>query len=137
MTTNNQESSEHQVDSDRPQFFIFLRSGRLRPVDVPAGAFAVRFHGRLCPVFRGATDREYFAEHPEAEFRLTTRRSPNFHRDYFEFTIVTRDGRTEATGDRWDVEAAADLTTGSFQDRLRATAEILLADPNRAYTLAA
>jgi hypothetical protein len=59
------------------------------------------------------------------------------HPDYFTFTIVTRDGRTEATGDRWDFEAAADLTIGSFQERLKATAEALLADPNRAYTLAA
>jgi hypothetical protein len=88
-------------------------------------------------VFRSVTDEEYFAAHPEAAWRFTTRRLPFHHRDYFEFTIVTRDGRTEATGDRWDFEAAADLTTDSFQDRLKATIERLLADPNRAYTRAA
>ncbi|WP_438275130.1 hypothetical protein [Nitrobacter sp.] len=127
----------HQANSDRPRYFILLKSGRLRPVDVQPGTFCVRFHGRWHIVVRGESDAEFFRDHPEAAWRFTTRRLPFHHRDYFEFTIVTRDGRTEATGDRWDFEAAADLTTGSFQDRMRATAEILLADPNRAYTLAA
>jgi hypothetical protein len=117
--------------SDTPQYFIYTKRG------TGEAPFAIWYRGRWCPVFRSVTDEEYFAAHPEAAWRFTTRRLPFHHRDYFEFTIVTRDGRTEATGDRWDFEAAADLTTDSFQDRLKATIERLLADPNRAYTRAA
>jgi hypothetical protein len=89
------------------------------------------YRGRWCPVFRGATDAEYFAAHPEAAWRWTTQQ---FSRDYFTFRIITRDGSTIADGDRWDFEAAVNrVGGGSPLERLRRAASRLLTDPNRAY----
>lgn len=135
MTTNNQEPRERQANFDRPRYFIYLKNGRLRPVDATPGTFAVFYRGRWCPVFRGESDAEFFRDHPEAAWRWTICQLPEHHPDYFAFAIVTRDGRTIATGDRWDVEVAADMIDGSLRERAKAIAERLLADPNRVYTL--
>jgi hypothetical protein len=84
-----------------PQYFICLKNGRWRPVDVPPGTLAVMFHGRWCPVFHAASDAEYFRDHPEAKFRLMVRSNP-VYRDCFTFRLSTRDPEVFATGDSGD-----------------------------------
>lgn len=130
MYPNNAHSANRSGSS--PRYFIETRRG-MRPY-MPSGGdapFAVMHRGRWCLVYRGCADAEYFADHPEAAWRFTVRRHS---RDYFEFRIITRDGGTIADGDRWDVYGKLDHASGGTpRERLRAAAEQLLVDPNRAY----
>lgn len=117
-----------------PRYYVETQRG-MRPY-APTGEapFMVQVRGKWCLVYRAATDAEYFADHPEAAWRFTVRRHS---RDYFEFRIITRDGRTIADGDTWDVYGKIDhASEDTPRDRLRAAAERLLADPNRAYPAA-
>ena len=57
-----------QNKSDSPQYFIYLKNGRWRPVDVPPGTLAVMYRGLWRAVFRAESDEEYFAAHPDAKF---------------------------------------------------------------------
>jgi hypothetical protein len=125
-------ASERQAVSNRPQYFIYLKNGRLRPVDVLPGTLAVQHRGRWHVVFRGVTDEEYFAAHPDMPpFRLTTRRSPNFRRDYFEFRVVTRDPKVYAEGDKWDAFSDLGLRPGTNRERLIRACLKMLTDPHR------
>lgn len=129
MTTNNQEPRERQAKFDRPRYFIYLKSGRLRPVDVQPGTFCVRFHGRLYPVFRGESDAEFFRDHPEAQFRLTTRASTVYQNE-FTFEITTRDPEVYATGDNYDFRDHGADQYDSPREFVLAECRRLLADPH-------
>lgn len=120
-----------QDRSDSPQYFIHLKNGCLRPVKVPPSTFAVKFHGRWCPVFRAATDAEFFAANPEAKFRLTLHRSPFFRPDYFTFTISTRDPKVYAIGDRWDFWDYSAKRYGTPREYWVSECERMLAHPHR------
>jgi hypothetical protein len=74
------------------------------------------------------TNAEYFADHPDAAWRMTVRW---FNPNFFVFKIVTREGGLISTGDRWDISARMDRCGGSPLERLRRTVRRLLADPNR------
>jgi hypothetical protein len=68
------ESTLRATHSGRPQYFICLKNGRWRPVDVRAGEapLAIWYRGCWRAVFRAVTDAEFFAAHPEAAWRFTT-----------------------------------------------------------------
>lgn len=130
MTTIIQKSCEQQAASNHPQYFICLRNGRWRRVDAPAGTFAVFYRGQWRCVYRGESDAEYFAVHPEAEFRLTTRASI-VYRNEFTFEITTRDPEVYATGDNYDFRDHGAEQYDSPREFVIAECGRLLADPHR------
>lgn len=115
--------------SDRPQYFIYLKNGRSRPVNVPPGTLAVMFRGNWHVVFRAETDAEYFAAHPESRFRLTVRPS-KVYRDFFSFRITTRDPEVYATGDCGDIRDYRP-GQGSPREHMIAECERMLANSHR------
>lgn len=118
--------------SDRPQYFICLKNGRLRPVDVPSGTLAVEYRGQYRVVFsRMETDEGYFAAHPEMPFRLKVYRSRRYAPDYFTFKITTRDPKVCAIGDRWDFRDYDANRYGSPREYWISECERMLADSNR------
>lgn len=132
--THNAARATGQGNCDTPRYFVSTKRGWRRYVPPTGEApFAVMHRGRWCPVFRAATDAEYFRDHPEAAWRFTVRR---FSASYFTFESITRDGSTIADGDVWDVYGKLDYCGGSPRERLRRAARRLLADPNRAYPAA-
>ena len=93
------------TSSDRPQHFIYLKNGRLRPIDVPPGTLAVKYRGQYRVVFsRMETDEEYFRNHPEMPFRLkwhmarSSCREQQRFRNFSTFKIATRHPHIYATG---------------------------------------
>lgn len=124
------EAARSATSSDHLQYFISLKNGRWRPVDVPPGTLAVMYRGEWRVVFsRAETDEEYFAAHPEARFRLMVR-PRNFYRGYFTFTITTRDPEVYADGDAPDM-GYYDANQGTPRDWMFAECERMLADPHR------
>jgi hypothetical protein len=123
-----------QDKSDSPQYFICLKNGRLRPVDVPPGTLAVAYRGEWRVVFsRPETDAEYFAAHPEARFRLKVYRSRRYAPDYFTFKITTRDPKVCACGDKWDGFFELNLKPGTPRERLIRVCLRMLLNENRCY----
>jgi hypothetical protein len=117
--------------TDSPQYFIPLKNGRWRPVDVPPGTLAMIYRGEWRVVFsRAETDAEYFAKHPDAKLRLGVSPRPDFHRNHFTFKITTRDPEVYATGDAGDTRYY-DANRGSPREWLLAECERMLADSNR------
>ena len=116
--------------TDRPQYFIYLKNGRWRPVIVTPGTLAVMYRGLWRAVYRAESDEEYFAAHPDAEFRLNVHRSPLFWPDYFTFKITTRDAEVYATGDSGDIRYYRP-DQGSPREHMIAECERMLADSNR------
>lgn len=115
-----------------PQYFIYLKNGRLRPVDVPPGTLAVKYRGQYRVVFsRMETDEEYFRNHPEMPFRLKLHRSRHHAPDYFEFTISTADPEIYATGDKWDAFSDLRFYPGTPRERVIRACLHMLCDPNR------
>lgn len=119
------------TQSGSPRYFIYLKSGTLRPIKVPTGEapLAVWRYGRWCPVFCGATDAEFFRDHPVARFRLAVRPS-KIYRDFFTFKITTREPEVYADGDAGDVRYY-DANQGTPREWLLAECERMLAHPHR------
>jgi hypothetical protein len=131
MSTITNAPRAQQDRSDSPQYFIFLKNGRWRPVDVPAGTLAVMYRGRWYPVFsRAETDEEYFRNHSEMRFRLKLHRSRWHSPDCFNFTITTRDPEVYATGDSGDWRYYRP-DRGTPREHMIAECERMLAHPHR------
>jgi hypothetical protein len=123
-------SAQPATRSDPPRYYISTKRGFQPYKPKPGGdaPFAVVHRGRWCLVYRAQGDAEYFADHPDAAWRMTVRW---FNPNFFVFKIVTRDGGLISTGDRWDISARMDRCGGSPLECLRRTVRRLLADPNR------
>ena len=120
----------HHDKSDSPQYFIYLKNGRWRPVDVTPGTFAVMYRGLWRAVFRAESDEEYFAAHPDATFRFNLYQAPLYAPNYFTFKITTRDAEVYATGDSGDIRYYRP-DQGSPREHMIAECERMLADSNR------
>ncbi|WP_439925263.1 hypothetical protein [Nitrobacter sp. JJSN] len=120
------------TQSNSPQYFIFLKNGRWRPVDVPAGEapLAIWYRGCWRVVFRAESDAEFFAAHPEAKFRLLVRPS-KVYRDFFMFKITTRDPDIYADGDAGDWRYYDAKRYGTPLEFLKSECDRMLAHPHR------
>jgi hypothetical protein len=123
------ENTNDATRSDIPQYFVCLKNGRWRPVDVSPGTLAVMHRGLWRAVFCAESDEEYFAAHPEAKFRLAVQPC-GVYRDFFTFTITTRDPEVYATGDVGDLRYYRP-DGGSPHEHMIAECERMLADPHR------
>jgi hypothetical protein len=119
----------HHDKSDSPQYFIYLKNGRWRPVDALPGTLAVMYRGLWRAVFCAESDEEYFAARPDAKFRLAVRPS-RVYRDFFTFKITTRNPEVYATGDSGDIRHYRP-DQGSPRANMIAECERMLADSNR------
>lgn len=130
----------HQDKSDSPQYFICLKNGRWRPVNVSPGTFAVMYQGQYRVVFsRAETDEEFFAAHPETPFRVkwimaeppqTT--VPAYRWDMFcTFKITTRQPRIYATGNLGDIRSILAHKPGTPRERVIRAYLMMLTNSSR------